>query len=188
MEHTLLFSSRGSAVKTLEEVYCAQHRCTPASFRRRVFWSTLHRHALPFAPLLLLGNHFTADHDLIAACGRAQSLRQIREELEDHRYHPQNTGWLRRRLALRISTHRLRRLARDYLPGSGPSAAVCGGGRSLTIIECGGLTGPDSHRPARWRRDQQAIDARSLRSARQCKNLRLQGAANRSGVIRSSLE
>ena len=105
------------AVKTLEEAYCDRHRCAPAQFHRRVFWTTLHRHALPFAPLLLSGGYFAADDDLIAACGRARTMREIREELTDHRYHPQNTGWLRQRLAVRISTHRLARLAREHLSG-----------------------------------------------------------------------
>lgn len=105
-------------MKTWEEAYCDRHRCTPAQFRRRVFWFALHRHAVPLAPLLLIGEHFAADHDLIIACGRVKTMRHIWEELEDHRCHPQNIGWLRRQAGLRVSTHRLRRLARDYLPDS----------------------------------------------------------------------
>ena len=104
-------------MKTWEEHYCDRHRCTPRQFRRRVFWSALHRHALPLAPLLLLSDHFAADRDLIFACGRARSMRDLGDDLAAHRYHPHNTGWLRQRLALRLSTHRLRRLARGYLPG-----------------------------------------------------------------------
>lgn len=118
MEPIVLHYPTVPVVKTLEAAYCDRHRCTPAQFRRRVFWSTLHRHALPFAPLFLLGGHFAADHDLIAACARAQNMRSIHEELGDHRYHPQNAGWLRQRLALRVSAHRLRQLAREYFPAS----------------------------------------------------------------------
>lgn len=100
---------------TFEESYCARHRCTPAQFRRRVFWLTLHRHALLFAPLALLGGHFEIDHELIAACGRARTLRELQEELKDHRNQPENARWLRRWLRLRVSTQRLRRLARQHL-------------------------------------------------------------------------
>ena len=102
-------------MRTFEESYCDRHRCTPAQFRRWVFWSTLHRHALPIAPLLLIGDHFSADFGLISSCGRAQTQQHIVEEMEDHRYHPLNTGWLRLGLGLRVSTHRLRKLAREYL-------------------------------------------------------------------------
>src|SRR5262245_32810258 len=92
---------------TWEASYCARHGCTARQFRRRLFWESLHRHALPLAPVLLLGPHFTADLELIDGCARAASMRQVREEIEDHHYHPLNRGWLREALALRISTHRL---------------------------------------------------------------------------------
>jgi hypothetical protein len=104
--------------KTLAEAFCARHGCTMEEFRRRFFWRALHRHALPIAPLLQLGNHFAVDEDLIANCGRARSMHELREELLAHCHHPLNRGWLRRRLALRVSTHRLRRLAGQYLPGA----------------------------------------------------------------------
>ena len=110
--------SPNSETATWQEVYCARYDRTPAQFRGGVFWRTLHRHALPVAPLLLLTGHFDADRQLIANCARARSMRQIREEIEDHRYHPVNRGWLRRQLALRVSTQRLREMAREYLPGS----------------------------------------------------------------------
>lgn len=107
-----------STVPSWQEVYCARHQCEPSQFAERIFWRTLHRHALPFAPFLLLGSHFLADRELIAGCARARSLWQVRDEIDDYRYHPFNRGWLRGTLALRVSTHRLRRLAREYLPGS----------------------------------------------------------------------
>lgn len=106
------------AVKNFETVYCERHGCSPARFRRQVFWATLHWHALPVAPFLLVSDYFAPDRDLIAACGRARSMAEIREELDEYRYHPLNSGWLRKKLALRISTHRLRRLAYQHLPGA----------------------------------------------------------------------
>jgi len=54
---------------TFAELYCAKNGCAPRQFRRRVFWRTLHWHAWPLAPLLLLGGYFTADDELISVCG-----------------------------------------------------------------------------------------------------------------------
>lgn len=104
--------------KTLAEAFCARHGCTLAQFRARMFWRTLHWHAVPVAPFLRLGNFFAADEDLVAGCGRARSMHDLRDEIEEYRFHPLNHGWLRRRLGLRISTQRLRALARNYLPGA----------------------------------------------------------------------
>lgn len=105
-----------SATATLAERYCTATGCKPAHFRWRIFWLTLHRPALPLAPLLLFGNHFKADWELIEACGRATRLAQVHEEIGDHPTHPRNRGWLRRRAKFRISLHRLTRIAQAYLP------------------------------------------------------------------------
>ncbi len=121
MDPVLLTFPTTPTVKTFAEIYCERHRCNVQQFRRRVFWRTLHRHAVFVAPVLLLGSHFVADEELIAACGMVRSMHAIREEIEDHRYHPLNRGWLRSMFAVRVSTHRLRRLAREYL--SGPSTS-----------------------------------------------------------------
>jgi len=60
--------------KTLQELFIARHGCTPRQFRRRVFWRSLHWQALFLAPLLLPARHFSADFELIGACGaRARS-------------------------------------------------------------------------------------------------------------------
>jgi len=106
-------------VKTFEEAYCEHHRCTPVQFRRRVFWTTLHRHALPLAPWLLFGGYFAPEYELIAGCGRAEAMRHLVEELEVYRVHHVHSSWLRQRFAIRVSARRLRRIARDYLPGAG---------------------------------------------------------------------
>jgi hypothetical protein len=118
LTYIMFMNSEYPAQKTFEEVYCAHHRCTAQEFSRGIFWLALHRHALPLAPLLLWGKYFAADRELIVACGRARSMRQIREEIEQHGCHPHNVGWLRQRCAIRISIRRLHRLARNYLPGS----------------------------------------------------------------------
>jgi len=111
-----------AAKATLAELYCARHHCPPAQFRRRIFWRTLHRHAVPFAPLLLLGDYFKSDRALIDACARTTGMRQVHEETRDQPVHPYHGLWLHRRAKLRISTQRLRRLAASCFapPGAEP--------------------------------------------------------------------
>lgn len=102
-------------MQTFAELYCAARSCTPAEFRRRIFWQTLHPLAVPAAPLLLLTRYFDPDRELIEACARATRLDQIHEELREYHFHGQNHGWLRRRAKLRISTQRLQVLAQHFL-------------------------------------------------------------------------
>jgi hypothetical protein len=115
MESTLLKHPGAVSARTFEEVFVERHGCTLVQFRRRVFWRTLHWHALFLAPLFLLKRYSAADFDLIAACGRAQSMGSLREEIEAYRHDPRNEGWLRRRARIRLSGRRLLRMAYDYL-------------------------------------------------------------------------
>lgn len=100
---------------TFAEAYCNRTGCPPDKCSRRIFWRTLHWHALPFAPLLLLGDYFESDYNLISACGRASRMQEIRDEARDFPYHPQNSSWLHRHANLRVLTRRLRDLADTYL-------------------------------------------------------------------------
>ncbi len=118
MEPVTTMRSTAAAVKTWEESYCERHRCTPLQFRQRVFWRTLHWHALPLAPFLLPTGFFAEDLELIGACGQVRGMRELREELKEFRFRRVSESWLRRAMAIRVSTERLRRLARDYLPGA----------------------------------------------------------------------
>jgi hypothetical protein len=102
---------------TFAELYCAQHDCSPLEVERRIFWRTLHRHAVPVAPLLLWGSYFESDRSLLAACARATTLAQIHEEIQIHPVHAHHGRWLHRHARVRISARRLRRLAAHcFLP------------------------------------------------------------------------
>jgi hypothetical protein len=96
---------------TFAELYCTKTGCAPHEFSRRVFWRTLHRRAVPLAPLLLLSDYFESDRTLISACARATRMKQICEEIHDQSSDPHYRRWLRQRAKLRISTRRLRALA-----------------------------------------------------------------------------
>ena len=95
---------------TLAERYRARHRCAPDEVQREIFWRTLHRHALPLAPLLG-ARYFESDRSLIDACARATSLEQVRDEIHIHPLHTHHGRWLHRHARIRISTLRLQRLA-----------------------------------------------------------------------------
>jgi len=108
-------------VKTFEERFCEAHQCTSEEFVRRVFWKCLHRHALPIAPVLLAvyPRYFDADRELILGVRRAVKMGQVWEEVREFFINPRHTGWLRRKVNIRVSARRLIDLAREYLPTSG---------------------------------------------------------------------
>lgn len=106
--------------KTLQELYCEARRCTPAEFKREVFWKCLHRRAVPIAPLILLlkSDYFAPDREFIADAGRATDMAQVRRDVKEFFHHPLNANWIRRSASIRVSAGRLIRLAAKLLPPS----------------------------------------------------------------------
>jgi len=107
-------------MKTLAEIYCTEHRCAAARFDRRLFWRCLHRSALPIAPLALWlwPDRFQPDWELIRSAARCSSLRELDEEIRDFTTNSANQHWWRRVARLRLSTRRVRQVARLHLPAS----------------------------------------------------------------------
>ena len=58
---------------------------------------------------------FLVDHESIRAFGSVRSKGPLNEELADYVVDRRNRGWWRRRARVRVSTQRLRRLARSHL-------------------------------------------------------------------------
>lgn len=115
-------------MKTLEEAFCKDHRCDTERFKQVVFWRTLPRHAVFFVPFLggFNARHFAADRELLERVSRSETMNQVRRELRDYFTDSQNRGWLRTAATIRVSSRRLMRLARLYLPDPGatpPDAA-----------------------------------------------------------------
>ena len=110
---------------TFEEIYCQRQRCDKQTFRRDLFWKCLPAYAAPVAWLMggMSGSFFDADRDLLAGVALAARSEQISEEVRDFFEHPANRRWPRRVLRLRLSTARLRRLARHYLADAPASGA-----------------------------------------------------------------
>jgi len=107
-------------MKSLEEIYCQENRCAAEEFPRRVFGECLYRHAVPFVPLLggYRSAFFAADRGLILAAGRATRRAHVQASIVDYFSDSESRGWLKSRLNLRISTRRLVRLSKQYLPAS----------------------------------------------------------------------
>ena len=103
---------------TFQEIYCARERCSASEFRHRVFAAALPWYARLLGPVVRALNqrHFAADHQLIDAASRAETVEQLRVELRTYVGDPSNRRWLRRSAKIRVSTRRLLRLARAYLP------------------------------------------------------------------------
>lgn len=112
---------------TFKTAYCIAHRCPPERFGDRVFRTTLHRRTLPVALILrrLKSELFEADFELIRAAGDATDPRQLEEYVQEYRLDSRNLSWARRAALLRISTRRLRRLARStWTSASGAQAST----------------------------------------------------------------
>lgn len=60
--------------------------------------------------------YFAVDRELIARAACACTLRELNEEIYDYAHDSRNHGWWRGRAHFRLSTHRLRALARVHLP------------------------------------------------------------------------
>ena len=89
-------------------------------FYRKVFWRCLHRHAIPLVPLLggYGSDYFAADREFISRVAGAVNMRQVRHEVRAYFTNPANRSWLRMKANVRVSAHRVMRLASKHLPGA----------------------------------------------------------------------
>ena len=105
---------------TFRSCYCARQDCPREAFARKVM---LHSMPLPYRPLaaviaLIFPKFFAEDLRLVQYCGDATSMRKIRDEIAGYFGDAIYWGFWRRRLNFRMSTARLKDLARESLePG-----------------------------------------------------------------------
>ena len=59
-------------------------------------------------------DRFQADRDLISNVALATDMELVREAVADFFIHPANRGWLRNVAGIRISTTRLKSIAREF--------------------------------------------------------------------------
>ncbi|HVZ64932.1 MAG TPA: hypothetical protein VG936_10200 [Lacunisphaera sp.] len=100
---------------TFSELYCARERIAPSDAPERLFRAGLYPHARLFVRLirLLRRRHFLADHEFIEDVGYLRSLEDFSLALGCYIEHPDNRGFLRRRLRLRVSARRVLRIVRS---------------------------------------------------------------------------
>lgn len=108
---------------TFAEKFCAVRRIDPEKYEGAVLRLALRPLARWLLPVLALyPGYFTADLELVRGVGRIHRLRDFESEAADFAHHPENRGFFRRRLLLRVSVQRLHRLVRTTLHDGKPSA------------------------------------------------------------------
>ena len=107
----------GVTSKTLIERLCDFRGGTPEQAARVLFRRSLHVHARPLAPLVLLlwPAHFEPDWELVARVARARLMHEVDDELRSYADDMRNREWWRRHARVRVSGRRLRREARRLL-------------------------------------------------------------------------
>jgi len=109
---------------TFAEKFCAQRHIALENYEAAALRLSLHTGARVLRPLLaLFGNYFSPDHDFVRGVGRISRLSDFEAEARDFSHHPSNRGLLRQGLRLRISTRKLRRLARSALADGAPGGS-----------------------------------------------------------------
>ena len=116
----------GGVNQTFAERYCRAAAWPSKEFSARVFWRCLHRHGVLFAPFVgFVGrDYFAPDRDLIGEAGRCETLVEIDEAIRAFVRDDRNRTWWRSRGRVRISTKKLRRLARSCFNANLRAAAA----------------------------------------------------------------
>ena len=108
---------------TLKQAYCQRAGCADGEYLRRVFKGTLYGHARPIAPFIRFfrPNYFALDYELLDTAGGARTWKELSDAIEAYSFSNKLRGnMLRRKLRVRVSCHKLGRLARNLMgrPGS----------------------------------------------------------------------
>jgi hypothetical protein len=99
---------------TFGERFCARHSVAPGKYEETVLRRSLYPTARVLQPILMLkANHFAADREFIRGVGRLTRFSSFDSEAQDYLYHPNNRGFLRRVLRLRVSIRRLSRMVQE---------------------------------------------------------------------------
>ena len=102
--------STPAEARPFKTVFCEVYRCSPEKFARRLFWMSLHRRALPFAPFFLLvrPSFFRLDLQLMEEIGLADSHNEFMSAINGFRQDCQDKRrFVHDDLGLRISGRRL---------------------------------------------------------------------------------
>lgn len=102
---------------TFAEIYAVALKCPLSESGQRIFRQCLHRHAAVLAPILsvMSPDFFAPDHELIEQVGKSRTLTEIDFAIRNFFDDERNSHWLRKTGRVRVSTQRLRRVARRCL-------------------------------------------------------------------------
>lgn len=112
--------------KTFSDLFCAQHGVRAEDFARVLVERSLHPQARALRRLLELmpGDYFGPDLELVRNIGRLTSAGDFTWEVSDFHAHPSNRRTLRRKLKVRLSISRLRRIVLRTFAERGPVATT----------------------------------------------------------------
>lgn len=103
-----------SMLPTFAELFCEKQGVAEKDFERIVLRQSLRRSAWILYPLLNLNRtYFTADREFVRCVGRITRPDQFDSEAMDFAMDSNNSGFLHRRLKLRVSREKLGRLVRQ---------------------------------------------------------------------------
>jgi hypothetical protein len=104
-------------MNAFREIYCARLGLPPSDFEHSVFRRSLYGHVRYLMPLLLLvdSDFFAVDFEFIRGLGAMTSRRDLATEVDGFRYHPANSGFLRRTLRLRVSVEKTRQIFEHHV-------------------------------------------------------------------------
>jgi hypothetical protein len=115
----------GPLAMTFSEKFCAQNRISPDKFCETVLWLSLPPSAKAVRwVLLLIPDYFAPDRELINSVGRLKHMEGFDAEVMDFMYDPNNRGFLRRGLNLRVSSRRLHSLVRATFRHEVPATSI----------------------------------------------------------------
>jgi len=101
---------------TFAERYCARHDLAPEEFMEAVLRRALYPQTRLLRPFMRLTSaHFIADRDFVFCVGRITRMRQFDQEALAYVQDPNNRGFLRKVLRLRVSVSRMQHLVRATL-------------------------------------------------------------------------
>jgi hypothetical protein len=101
---------------TFAQLYCAQRNIAPRHYHDRVLREVLYRPAWWLQPLLRRTSHyFLADSEFVDGVGRIRTKRELDEEIANFLTHPNNRGFRRSALKLRISVTRMQELFAEIM-------------------------------------------------------------------------
>jgi hypothetical protein len=103
-------------VRNFEEEFCARHGVAPEHYVDAVLVRTLYPAGRWLRPVLALKpSYFTADRNFIKGVGRISRFSDFEAEVKDYLHDPENRGFFRRVLKLRVSSYQMLRLVRGVL-------------------------------------------------------------------------